>query len=157
MWTSPAGHTVEIESVRLVSLTQRAVAAISYRVKPVDETLRLVVHVGDRRQRGDPGHRPPTRGPPPILATPLVSEEHYAVDGEHPRAVLVHGTRSSKLRLAAGDGARRHGPAADGHQHRVVRRHGPAARRRRGGAGRGAAAWSSTSATAGPRSGRGPR
>jgi alpha,alpha-trehalose phosphorylase len=46
VWTSPAGHTVEIESVRLVSLTQRAVAAMSYKVKPVDETLRLVVHHG---------------------------------------------------------------------------------------------------------------
>ncbi len=37
-----------------------------------------------------------------ILAEPLVSEEHSAVDGSHPRAILVHGTRSSKLRLAAG-------------------------------------------------------
>src|SRR6202044_3056208 len=43
VWTSPAGHTVDIESVRLVSLTQRAVAAIRYRVKPVGEKLRLVV------------------------------------------------------------------------------------------------------------------
>jgi alpha,alpha-trehalose phosphorylase len=43
VWTSPAGHTVQVESVRLVSLTQRAVAAIKYTVKPVDETLRLVV------------------------------------------------------------------------------------------------------------------
>jgi alpha,alpha-trehalose phosphorylase len=37
-----------------------------------------------------------------MLAEPLVSEEHYAVDGDRPRSVLVHGTRSSKLRLAAG-------------------------------------------------------
>ena len=29
VWTSPAGHTVKVRSVRLVSLTQRAVAAIS--------------------------------------------------------------------------------------------------------------------------------
>src|ERR1700690_3565835 len=29
-WTSPAGHTVNVTSVRMVSLTQRAVAAISY-------------------------------------------------------------------------------------------------------------------------------
>ena len=36
-----------------------------------------------------------------ILAEPLVSEEHNAIDGDHPRAILVHGTRSSKLRLAA--------------------------------------------------------
>src|SRR5690348_7396529 len=42
-WTSPAGNTVEIRSERLVSLTQRAIAAISYSVRPVDETLRVVV------------------------------------------------------------------------------------------------------------------
>src|SRR5215472_4841995 len=29
-WTSPAGHRVRVTSVRLVSLTQRAIAAISY-------------------------------------------------------------------------------------------------------------------------------
>ena len=34
---------MEIESVRLVSLTQRAIAAIRYRVRPVNEKLRLVV------------------------------------------------------------------------------------------------------------------
>src|SRR5262249_60126855 len=43
VWTSPAGHTVSVQSVRLVSLTQRALAAISYTVKPVSEPLRLVV------------------------------------------------------------------------------------------------------------------
>ena len=35
-WTSPAGHTVKVKSVRLVSLTQRAIAAISYSVTPVN-------------------------------------------------------------------------------------------------------------------------
>ena len=33
-WTSPAGNRVRITSVRLVSLTQRAVAAIRYTVTP---------------------------------------------------------------------------------------------------------------------------
>ena len=42
-WTSPAGNRVRITSVRLVSLTQRAVAAVRYTVTPVGETLRLVV------------------------------------------------------------------------------------------------------------------
>ena len=101
VWTSPAGHTVEVESVRLVSLTQRAVAAISYKVKAVDEGLRLVVLselVANEEvpiAAGDPRAAA-------VLAEPLVSEEHYAADGDNPRAVLVHGTRSSKLRLAAG-------------------------------------------------------
>src|SRR6201992_3525682 len=35
IWTSPAGHTVKVKTVRLVSLTQRAIAAISYSVTPV--------------------------------------------------------------------------------------------------------------------------
>lgn len=100
-WTSPAGHTVRIRSVRLVSLTQRAVAAISYSVTPVDEPLRLVVMselVANEEvpvASGDPRAAA-------ALAEPLVSEEHFSVDSSHPRAVLVHGTRGSKLRLAAG-------------------------------------------------------
>src|SRR5262249_17797857 len=101
VWTSPAGHTVSIQSVRLVSLTQRAVAAISYTVKPVSGPLRLVVMPEIVANQDVPGPGGCPR-PPAILAPPLASEEHMAADGKHPRAVLVHGTRSSKLRLAAG-------------------------------------------------------
>src|SRR6516162_8110900 len=42
-WTSPAGCKVRVTSVRLVSLTQRAVAAISYEVEPLGDPLRAVV------------------------------------------------------------------------------------------------------------------
>jgi alpha,alpha-trehalose phosphorylase len=100
-WTSPAGDTVEIRSERLVSLTQRAVAALCYTVKPVSGKLRLVVMselVANEevpRPAGDPRAAS-------VLASPLVGEDHMAVDGHNPRAVLVHGTRMSKLRLAAG-------------------------------------------------------
>jgi alpha,alpha-trehalose phosphorylase len=100
-WTSPAGHTVMVKSVRLVSLTQRAIVAINYTVTPVSEPLRLVVMselVANEevpRMAGDPRAAA-------ALAAPLVSEDHLAVDGAHPRAVLVHSTRSSKLRMAAG-------------------------------------------------------
>ncbi len=100
-WTSPSGDTVDVRSVRLVSLTQRAVAAISYTVKPVSGRLRLVVM--SELVANEEVPRPP--GDPraaSALASPLVSEEHQAVDGKHPRAVLVHGTRKSRLRLAAG-------------------------------------------------------
>jgi alpha,alpha-trehalose phosphorylase len=45
-----------------------------------------------------------------MLAEPLVSEYHDTIDGNHPRAILVHGTRSSKLRLAAGMGHEVTGP-----------------------------------------------
>jgi alpha,alpha-trehalose phosphorylase len=100
-WTSPAGKRVRITSVRLVSLTQRAIAAISYTVSPVDEPLRLVVQseiVANEevpRPAGDPRAAA-------ALASPLVSEEHQAYDGSQPRAILVHSTRSSKLRMVAG-------------------------------------------------------
>ena len=42
-WRSPAGQAVRIRSVRLVSLVQRAVAAILYEVEPIDEPARIVV------------------------------------------------------------------------------------------------------------------
>ncbi|MGH3267161.1 MAG: glycoside hydrolase family 65 protein, partial [Trebonia sp.] len=117
VWTSPAGHSVKVRSVRLVSLTQRAIAAISYSVTPVDPA----VDAGEELPADGPAGGPvrivilseivaneevPVMSADPraaaVLAAPLVSEDHYAVDGKHPRAILVHGTRSSKLRLAAG-------------------------------------------------------
>ena len=39
-WTSPTGRSVRIASTRLVSFTQRAVAAILYEVEAVDEPTR---------------------------------------------------------------------------------------------------------------------
>jgi len=109
-WTSPAGHTVEVESVRLVSLTQRAIAAIRYRVKPVGEKLRLVIMSEIVANEEIPVASADPRAAA-ILEKPLVGEEHIAVDGKNPRAVLVHGTRTSKLRLAAGMAHNVHGPA----------------------------------------------
>ena len=115
IWTSPAGHTVKVNSVRLVSLTQRAIAAIRYSVTPVTlpagtdqeepadapggDPLRLVVMSEIAANEEIPVASSDPRAAA-ILAQPLVSEEHTSEDGKKPRAVLVHGTRSSKLRLA---------------------------------------------------------
>ncbi|HEV3381455.1 MAG TPA: glycoside hydrolase family 65 protein [Trebonia sp.] len=100
-WTSPAGDRVRIRSVRMVSLTQRAIAAISYTVTPVDQPMRLVV-----LSEIVANEEVPTTAADPraaaMLGSPLVSEEHFAVNGDQPRAVLVHRTRGSKLRMAAG-------------------------------------------------------
>src|ERR1700726_4949188 len=41
-WVSPAGKAIRVTSVRLVSFTHRAIAAISYQVEPVDAATRLV-------------------------------------------------------------------------------------------------------------------
>ena len=100
-WSSPAGARVKVSSVRMVSLTQRAIAAINYTVEPVDQTLRLVL-----QSELVTNEELPNRGNDPrlaaILESPLVSEEHQTDDGTPPRVVLVHRTRVSGLRMAAG-------------------------------------------------------
>ena len=100
-WSSPAGARVKVSSVRMVSLTQRAIAAINYTVEPVDQTLRLVL-----QSELVANEELPQRGNDPrlaaILESPLVSEEHQTDDGTPPRVVLVHKTRVSGLRMAAG-------------------------------------------------------
>ena len=42
-WVSPTGQPVRVTSVRLVSLVQRAIAAVVYEVEPLDAPARLVV------------------------------------------------------------------------------------------------------------------
>ena len=95
-WTSPAGRTVRVTSVRLVSFTQRAVAAISYQVEPLDGPARVVVLselVANEqlpRNGGDPRAAA-------VLEAPLQPEEQQCWAG---RATLVHRTGRSGLRLA---------------------------------------------------------
>jgi len=100
-WTSPAGDRVRITSVRLVSLTQRAVAAISYTVTPVGNAMRLVL-MSELVANEDMPDRPTDPRAAAALASPLVAAEHRGTTGTMPRAVLVHETRTSKLRVAAG-------------------------------------------------------
>ena len=100
-WTSPAGRQVRISSVRLVSLTQRAVAAICYTVEPVSEPLRLVVQseLVANEALPDAGNDPRTAA---ALEAPLISEEYVASKDDQFRVILVHRTCHSGLRLAAG-------------------------------------------------------
>jgi alpha,alpha-trehalose phosphorylase len=109
-WTSPAGNRVRITSVRLVSLTQRAMAAICYTVTPVDETLRLVVLSEIVANEDVPIAAADPRAAA-VLAAPLVSEDHHAIGDGNPRSVLVHSTRASKLRMAAGMSHQVSGPS----------------------------------------------
>jgi alpha,alpha-trehalose phosphorylase len=97
-WVSPAGTPVRIRSTRLVSFVQRTAAAVLYEVEPVDAPLRLVVQ--SELVANEPG--PPQSADPraaAALESPLQSEEfsHHAV-----RVVLVHTTKRSGLRMAAG-------------------------------------------------------
>ncbi len=100
-WSSPPGARIKVTSVRMVSLTQRAVAAIGYTVEPVDQKVRLVL-----QSELVTNEEMPKRGSDPrlaaILESPLVSEEHLAYDTEYSRVILVHRTRVSGLRMAAG-------------------------------------------------------
>ncbi|HEY2441631.1 MAG TPA: glycosyl hydrolase family 65 protein [Streptosporangiaceae bacterium] len=100
-WSSPAGCRVRITSVRFVSLSQRAVAAFRYTVEPIDEPLRVVVQseLVANEELPDMGKDPRVAA---VLESPLVSEEHIAVNDGQLGAFLVHRTRASGLRLAAG-------------------------------------------------------
>jgi alpha,alpha-trehalose phosphorylase len=100
-WTSPAGSRVRVTSTRMVSLTQRAIAAISYTVEPVEGQLRLVAQseLVANEQLPDSGRDPRAAA---ALEQPLVSEEFVADNDGQCRAILVHSTRVSGLRMAAG-------------------------------------------------------
>jgi alpha,alpha-trehalose phosphorylase len=100
-WTSPAGSRVRVTSTRMVSLTQRAIAAISYTVEPVEGQVRLVAQseLVANEQMPDSGRDPRAAA---ALESPLVSEDFVADNDGQCRALLVHSTRVSGLRIAAG-------------------------------------------------------
>ncbi|CAM5345007.1 Glycosyl hydrolase OS=Streptomyces fumanus OX=67302 GN=GCM10018772_26510 PE=3 SV=1 [Streptomyces fumanus] len=95
-WTSPAGSTVRVRSTRLVSLTQRAIAAVDYEVEPVDARIRVVIQseLVANESLPDPDGDPRTAR---ALKSPLEPEEDLA---QGPRLRLVHRTRRSGLRVA---------------------------------------------------------
>lgn len=97
-WVSPAGKRVKIRSTRLVSFTHRSVAAIAYVVEAV-EPVRIILQSELVANESTP---PPPTDDPRVAAAlehPLVAESR---DVEQDGAVLVHRTRSSGLRVAAG-------------------------------------------------------
>jgi alpha,alpha-trehalose phosphorylase len=97
-WVSPAGRRVRIRSTRLVSFTQRAVAAIAYEVEAVDHQLLITVQSGLVANE----KQPKPSGDPRVAAAldrPLVAVEQ---DVEQHGAVLLHRTCRSGLLMAAG-------------------------------------------------------
>jgi len=95
-WVSPAGSGVKVTSTRMVSLTQRSIAAVCYEVEPVKQTTRIVVQseLVANEQLPVPGRDPRATA---ALAEPLV-EQADASRGA--RAGLVHSTRESALIVA---------------------------------------------------------
>jgi alpha,alpha-trehalose phosphorylase len=96
-WVSPAGGHVRVSTVRLVSLVQRAVAAISYEVEPVDAATRIVVQSELVANEPLPEHSKDPRAA--AQTAPLRSE--WFVDRDL-AALLVHSTTDSGLLMAAG-------------------------------------------------------
>lgn len=92
-WTSPAGTTVRVRSTRLVSFTQRAVAAVAYEVEAVGGPARIVVQSELVANEQLPGHDGDPRAAV-VLEAPLEAEEHFAKSG---RLRLVHRTRRSEI------------------------------------------------------------
>ncbi|WP_320774842.1 glycoside hydrolase family 65 protein [Streptomyces sp. CRN 30] len=95
-WISPAGSTVRVRSTRLVSLTQRAIAAVDYEVEAVDGRTRVVIQseLVANESLPDPNGDPRAAK---ALKSPLEPEEHQALGA---RLRLVHRTRRSGLRVA---------------------------------------------------------
>ncbi len=96
-WTSPNGHTVRVTSKRLVSFTQRSVAAISYEVEALDDGVTIALQSdllanepgafdSDDPRAGSALERPLA----PLLAA-----------ARETRATLVHTTNRSELKVAA--------------------------------------------------------
>jgi alpha,alpha-trehalose phosphorylase len=96
-WVSPAGCVVRVSSTRLVSFTQRSIAAICYDVEPLEGPVRVVVQseLVANEQSPPPGGDPRVAA---VLQAPVVEQEHAAKGA---RAGLVHSTRHSGLCVAA--------------------------------------------------------
>jgi alpha,alpha-trehalose phosphorylase len=96
-WVSPAGRRVRVSSDRMVSLTQRAVAAICYEVEPLNGPARISVHSELIANEQLPAAQADPRLPAP-LENPLGHEYHQTIDTS---VLLMHKTMTSGLRVAA--------------------------------------------------------
>ena len=97
-WESPTGRRIRVSSTRLVSFTQRAIAAIRYEVE-VERPTRIVVQselIANEDGDGRSGSEDPRAAA--ALPAPLVAREWFAKDT---RAMLSHATRESGLRVTA--------------------------------------------------------
>ncbi|MFF0345764.1 glycoside hydrolase family 65 protein [Kribbella sp. NPDC004875] len=97
-WTSPGGKRIRVRSRRLVSLTQRAVAAIEYVVEPVDQPARFVIQSELVANETQPKLSDDPRVAA-VLDNPLKPVSHDG--GEHGTVLIHRTTRSQQLMAAA--------------------------------------------------------
>lgn len=108
-WLSPAGQRLRVRSCRIVSLCQRAVAAISYEVQPLDSAARVVIQSELVANEAEPLRRTDDPRVAAVLRAPLRGALKAHGDLA---AVLVHQVARSGIRVAVamdheieGDGA----------------------------------------------------
>jgi alpha,alpha-trehalose phosphorylase len=106
-WRTPAGRGVRVRSTRLVSFTQRSVAAISYEVEPLDGPLRLILQseLVANEEMPTPSKDPRVAA---VLEQPLQAEERLV---QETGGLLIHRTKASGLRVAAAMSHDVEGPA----------------------------------------------
>jgi len=96
-WVSPTGRAIRISSTRLVSLAQRAVAAIRYEVETLDGPTPVVV-----QSELVANEKPPVAESDPRAAAALASPLHSVYSGDRDsRVLLEHSTHASGLTMAA--------------------------------------------------------
>lgn len=97
-WRAPSGAAIRLRSERLVSLAQRAVAAIRLSVEPLDRSVHLVL----QSELVANEQLPPASDDPRVAAdleAPFVSED---VMRSELAVTLVHSTKRSGLRVGSG-------------------------------------------------------
>ncbi|HEX9034306.1 MAG TPA: glycosyl hydrolase family 65 protein, partial [Streptosporangiaceae bacterium] len=94
-WCSPAGAVVRVRSTRMVSFRQRAVAAISYEVEPVDAPAHIAIQSELVANEQLPGVSDDPRVAA-VLDQPLTCEHAEAYG---PAVVMVYRTNRSGLRI----------------------------------------------------------
>src|SRR4051794_30034763 len=96
-WRSPSGQVVRLRTKRMVSLTQRSIMAVHWEIEAVDDAARVVV----QSELVANEHVPVQSKDPRVAAIMENALEPLFHGGEDSRALLMHGTRASKLRMAA--------------------------------------------------------
>ena len=96
-WTSPSHQSVRVRSTRLVSFAQREIAALVYEVEAVDDPIRVVVQseLIANEELPESGSDPRTGSGGVAPLQPVLSESTDT------RAILIHRTTGSELRIAA--------------------------------------------------------
>jgi len=98
-WESPAHQVIQVKSTRLVSFTHRSIAAFAYEVTPVDGAAAQVTLQSELiANEALPAASNDPRATADLDA-PLAAEAHANIG---PAVELVHSTRRSGLRVAAG-------------------------------------------------------